>query len=341
MKKEGIGGAKGAAVSRRSFLAGCFSVGGAAFAGCATGGGAAAAKSGAAASARGAALDPNAIGVISDVHTGMPWSKQKYRTGREYPWQPAASKALVDEILALPNPPANVICLGDLSIAFGEEGDYEIAAEVLKPLSDAGIKVTCAMGNHDIRAEFLKSFPGYDKTTKVPGRFTSVVETPNADFILLDSLKEPTKRGSYPAVTGRELGKEQTEWLKETLTAATRPTFVCAHHIAYELGIEKLCAKTEAVVGYLHGHHHHWMTNYCSEGYADNARTVRMMGFPSFGLDRDVGYGVIRTTPRLATLHCRQRDYYFPTPRPAEERGADWDLHVADWDGRTIGFALS
>lgn len=40
---------------------------------------------------------------------------------------------------------------------------------------------TLAMGNHDIRAEFSKFFPGYDKTTKVPGRFVSVVETPHID----------------------------------------------------------------------------------------------------------------------------------------------------------------
>ena len=199
------------------------------------------------------ALDPFAVGVISDIHTGLPWAQQKYRTGREYPWQPEASKRLVAEILALPNPPANVIGLGDISLAFGETGDYEIAAEVLKPLSDAGIKVTLAMGNHDIRAEFLKSFPGYDRTTKVPGRFVSVVETPHVDFILLDSLKEPTKRGDYAACTGFELGDAQMAWLRETLAALVKPTFVCAHHTAWDLKISGLCAKSPKVVGYLHG----------------------------------------------------------------------------------------
>ena len=119
-------------------------------------------------------LDPEAIGFISDIHVGLPLARQKYKTMRDYPHQPAASQALVREILALPHPPANVLCLGDISLAFGETEDYAIAAETLKPLMDAGIKVTCAMGNHDIRAEFLKYFPGYDKTTQVPGRFVSV-----------------------------------------------------------------------------------------------------------------------------------------------------------------------
>ena len=154
-------------------------------------------------------LDPEAIGFISDIHVGLPLARQKYKTMRDYPHQPAASQALVREILALPRPPANVLCLGDISLAFGETDDYAIAAETLKPLMDAGIKVTCAMGNHDIRAEFLKYFPGYDKTTKVPGRFVSVVNTPHADFILLDSLVEPAKRGSYGACTKKGLGKEQ------------------------------------------------------------------------------------------------------------------------------------
>ena len=85
-------------LSRRAFLAGCMAAG---VVGCTT-----------AQTARKGALDPNAIGVISDVHTGLPWGKQEYRTGMEYPWMPAAAKRLVAEILALPNPPANIIGLG-------------------------------------------------------------------------------------------------------------------------------------------------------------------------------------------------------------------------------------
>ena len=162
-------------------------------------------------------LDPYAIGVISDIHTGSPWAKQKYRTGREYPWLPEMPRRMVREMLSLPNPPANVIGLGDVSLAFGEPHDYEIAAEVLKPLYDAGIKVTLAMGNHDIRAEFIKAFPGYDKTTKVPGRFVSVVETPHVDFILLDSLTEPKEedRGKYKALEGCGLGGDGADPRRE------------------------------------------------------------------------------------------------------------------------------
>ena len=286
-------------------------------------------------------LDPYAVGIISDIHTGMPWVRQKYRTGREYPWQPDASKALVREILSLPNPPANVIGLGDMSLAFGEAGDYEIAAEVLKPLSDAGIKVTLAMGNHDIRAEFLKFFPGYDRTTKVPGRFVSVVETPHVDFILLDSLKEPDKRGDYKACTGFNLGEEQRKWLVEELAARTKPTFVCAHHTAWDLKLGNICAKSKCVHGYLHGHHHRWMTNFLHDGYSDSARVIRMMGFPTLGLDFDVGWGLFRTLPDRAVLECKARDFYFPMKVPVAERPVSWDGFVRDWDGRKISFEFA
>ena len=317
-----------AGLSRRTFLAGCMAAG---LTGCMS-----------ATSMRKGALDPTAIGVISDVHTGLPWGKQQYRTGMEYPWMPEAAKRLVADILSLPNPPANIIDLGDISLAFGEPGDYEVAAEVLKPLTDAGIKVTHAMGNHDIRAEFLKYFPGYDKTTKVKGRFVSIVNTPHADFILLDSLVEPTKRGSYPACTGLGLGDAQTEWLKATLAATTKPTFVCAHHKADDLKIGPLCAKSSAVVGYLHGHHHHWMTNFLFNGYsATKTRVVRMVGFPTLGLNMDVGWGLIRTMPTGAMLHCYNRDFYFPVKKEGKDRPASWDGHVRDWADREIEFSFS
>jgi hypothetical protein len=317
-------------VTRRGFLGGT-----AAFA--AIGAGCATAKG---ESSAAHALDPEAIGLISDIHVGLPLARQKYKTMRDYPHQPAASQALVREILALPRPPANVLCLGDISLAFGEADDYAIAAETLKPLMDAGIKVTCALGNHDIRAEFLKHFPGYDKTTKVPGRFVSVVNTQHADFILLDSLVEPTTRGSYGACTKKGLGKEQLEWLKETVAAATRPVFLCAHHPAHGLGIPMSVFKNRIVPGYLHGHTHQWTTGYLRGDLDDNARMLREVGIPTLGFEWDVGWGLMRTTAQGASLHCNARDFYYPLPKPKAERPPEWDMHIRDWADREIGFSF-
>ena len=285
-------------------------------------------------------LDPEAIGLISDIHVGQPLARQKYKTMRDYPHQPEASKALVREILALPRPPAHVIALGDMSLAFGESEDYEVAAEVLRPLSDAGITVTHAMGNHDIRAEFLKFFPGYDRTSKVPGRFVSVVNTPHADFIVLDSLVEPAVRGSYGACTKKGLGKAQLDWLCETVAAATRPLFICAHHPANGLGIPMSIYKNRIVAGYLHGHVHHWATEYLRGDLDENARMLRSVGIPTLGFEWDVGWGLLRTTREGAVLECNARDFYYPLPKPKAERPPEWDMHVRDWSGRKLEFSF-
>ena len=108
--------------------------------------------------------------------------------------------------------------------------------------------------------------------------------------------------------------------------------------MANALKIDRLCAKAPMVVGYLHGHHHHWMTNYLFSGYSDTAREVRMMGFPSFGLDHDVGWGLLHTSMERAVLDCFARDHFFPMKRPASERPPSWDAFVRDWENRRITF---
>ena len=65
------------------------------------------------------------------------------------------------------------------------------------------------------------------------------------------------------------------------------------------------------------------------------------MGFPSLGLDRDIGWGLIRTTPTKAVLECNARDFYFPMKRPQQERPAAWDGFVSDWAGRRITFEFA
>ena len=286
-------------------------------------------------------LDSRFVAIISDIHIPLPWSEQKYRTGREYPWIIDTVKRHIAEILACNPRPARVISLGDMSIAFGETREYVLLRELLKPLYDAGIEVTLAMGNHDIRAEFLQSFPEYAAKSLVPGRFVYKVETPDLDFLVLDSLKEPTKRGSYAAVTGSELGKAQMDWLQETLKTQAKPTIVCAHHSAQELKLVKLLTLSPHVFGYLHGHHHHWMTNLLFPDYRDNAPSIRSVGVGSFGIDRDVGYALLRTAPTFAQLKVVAKDYYFPGPLPREKRPPLWDDSIRDAAPRKFRFPFA
>lgn len=334
-----------AKVTRRRFMAAGAAVFAAAGVRSALGAGTASGK--ASATGRGAAagagrkrLDPELVAFISDLHVGLPLAKQKYKTMRDYPHQPAATAVTVREILSLPVLPANVINLGDISLAFAESEDYDIAAEMLRPLTEAGITVTHAMGNHDLRAEFLRCFPGQDKTTAVPGRLVSVVATPHVDFLVLDSLKEPKKRGDYGASSGRGLGDEQIAWLRETVAAAKRPLFICAHHPPQGLGVPVAVPHNPLVAGWIHGHTHAWSTHYLRGGLDDNARMLRTFGLPTAGFEMDVGWALMRTGPGGATAECRARDHYYPLPRPAASRPAEWDAHVNDWTRRTVSFAF-
>ena len=294
-------------------------------------------------------LDPNLVVLISDIHVALPRSEQKYRTGREYPHVNGKIREFVAEILAMRPLPANVIDLGDISIAFSEEKEYALARRLLKPLDDAGIKVTHTLGNHDRVAEFLTGYPEYADRVVFGNKVVSEVSTPHADFILLDSHVEcaENQRGRYETCTGHGCGKEQLDWLKKRVASATKPTFVCSHHNAGESGAYGISVRAPSVFGYLHGHHHHWMTDYMADGYGSNAKTMIDFGLPSFGLDRDVGYGVMRIGERQAEVTCVARDYYFPLPAECLKlegglgrRPASWDAFRRNWEGRRIAFAF-
>jgi hypothetical protein len=98
--------------------------------------------------------------------------------------------------------------------------------------------------------------------------------------------------------------------------------------------------KNRIVPGYLHGHTHQWTTGYLRGDFDENARMLREVGIPTLGFEWDVGWGLLRTTAKGATLICNARDFYYPLPKPKAERPAEWDMHVRDWAGRMIGFSF-
>lgn len=286
-----------------------------------------------------AVTDPNLSVLISDVHVPLPWSEQKYRTGREYPWIVGQIQRFTGEILAMRPLPAHVFCFGDMSIAFSEEREYEIAEQLLRPLADVGIKLVMTVGNHDLREPFLKYLGKWAGETPVPGRVASVTHLPHFDLILLDSLKEPKPedRGKYEALTGCDLGKEQRKWFEDTLAATKRPVIVGAHHSARQAGLEKIVVRSPNVFGYIHGHHHKWDQAYLFRNYS-RTTVVRSQGLPSFGIDRDVGYALLRSFPDRAELEYVARDYYFPEKIAQAERPPLWDDIVRDNSGRRVLF---
>ncbi len=281
--------------------------------------------------------DPNLMMFLSDIHQHD--NTLRWKNGPTQ--QNAILPMLVGEILALRPLPANAVVFGDFSASCGWEEDFRIAAAALKPLSDAGIALTLGMGNHDNRAMFLKVFPEYRSRMLLPERIVSKVSTPNADLILLDTLKsrkgedwaEPTK-GSHVEGT---IDAAQREWLRTTLSAATRPTFVGAHHSAREVGIVKEVVNAPTAFGYIFGHDHVVAEGFLHDGYS-NSRTVQTATLPSGGFWGDIGYALFRTFEDRAELMFRQTDFFFNRLWRDRPRPRNWLERVRMHDRRMVTF---
>ena len=276
------------------------------------------------------AVDPNRIVFFADPHISGKWAvhHQKKFLAR-----------FVDEVLALDPRPANLVVLGDLANGMGFVEDYRDFAKIIAPVEKAGVKLTLGMGNHDKRRNFLKIYPRYAETTKVPGRIVSEVNTPNADFILLDTLWEAETLEAGNHVDG-QLDAAQRAWLEKRLAAATKPTFVGAHHYLYEpgVGLRKLLVQSPKVHGYIYGHEHAWCPSVAHDGSYQNRQTIRTACIPSAGHFGDIGYCVFDIGAESATLTLREADYFFNYEPPKDKRQKGWDAIVAENQGRKMTF---
>jgi 3',5'-cyclic-AMP phosphodiesterase len=222
------------------------------------------------------AADPNRWALLADTHI---WEdREKLHNGVK----PADHFVQVTrEILALDPRPAGLLIAGDCVFLDGHAADYAVLADVVKPLRAAGIPLHFLLGNHDNRENFWAAFPEEKKGTVpicrngpegashkwglspfsplVPGRQVEIVETPHANWFLLDSLE---KTHSTPGL----LGKEQLGWLGKTLDArADKPALVVAHHTLDEVGglkdspaLMKVLLPRKHVKAYIFGHSHIW-----------------------------------------------------------------------------------
>ena len=217
----------------------------------------------------------------------------------------------VAAILALDPLPANVVCFGDIAYHWGQPEDYPLAASILQPLENAGIRLTLGMGNHDRRDNFLAQWPGYAKTSPVAGRIVSKVELPHVDLLMLDTLNAlevEKKKKSNPG----ELDKAQREWLRETLKAATKPVLTCAHHKPNEdkVRIGELIMESAACKGHIHGHWHKWARDILHGGW--NPQNLKpYVGLPSTGHWGDIGFATMRTFPDRVEITNHQNDFFF------------------------------
>lgn len=252
--------------------------------------------------------DPNLVVLLADLHTG---GKSTY--------QGPKLMAILDEILAMAPLPGNVLIMGDVAYLNGLDDDYAALKPMLQRLSDAGIAWSAAMGNHDRRETFWTYFPEQQSApSPVPGRHVSIVETPHAQFVLLDTLLAGKVNG--------ELNDEQRAWLGAYLPAQKKPVFVCAHHPLGESKLADLLAASPMVAAYIFGHHHQWQ--------ARKTNGVNTLCLPSTGHWGDIGYVVARIRPEGGEFSLQIRDYFTPKPQP--EPKAEWTqrvekLRAASW----------
>ena len=265
--------------------------------------------------------------LMGDIHISGDFNEQG--KPKHYPYNPICFEQQVREILAMRPLPRNLIILGDVAWDHGLREDYEYAARLFRPLQEAGIRITMAMGNHDRREPFFEVFGEYRTQTKVKGRVVSVVELPDVDFVVLDSLDElpNLKRGQSTTVSGK-MDDEQIKWLESYLATAKRPVILSAHHPLGEMSnLEAVIAKSPAVVAYIYAHVHVWNKGVRIIRPRDPERMVPHISLPStfYG---DIGYAVMRTTKEEAVITYSSNGSWWA--QPVENPPKVWAQRVAD-----------
>ncbi len=217
------------------------------------------------------------------------------------------------QIIAMKNRPAGLIVAGDCACMEGKPGDYGVLAEEVQPLCKAGVPVHFALGNHDHRKNFFAAFPKTVPEGKwpVPDRHISILETPHADIILLDSLEKTN-------YTPGRLGEPQLHWLAKALDARPdKPVLLVAHHHPLSLGkqglldiaaLYKVIVPRKQVKVFFFGHSHRWQRAE-HEG-------VHLVNLPAtawlFDKSQPRGWVEVRLKPRGATLVLHSLDPKHP-----------------------------
>ena len=171
----------------------------------------------------------------------------------------------VRQIVALRPRPAGVMLAGDCVHLVGNAADYTVLAAEVKPLRAAGLSVSLSLGNHDHREHFWDAFPEVKPNGAPPVETThvAVVETPRANFFLLDSLNKTN-------ITPGLLDEKQIAWLAKELDArADKPAIIVAHHdpqrdlpkisgLLDTKAFYDVIVPRKQVKAYVFGHTHRW-----------------------------------------------------------------------------------
>lgn len=157
---------------------------------------------------------------LSDTH--IPGNPNEERHG----YNPVKNFIAVrDAVLKLGHKPKGVIVTGDFAFLQGAAEDYRQIVTQVAPYSQNGIPVHVAFGNHDNIDNFYAAFSDLKKEAlPVVNKHVAVLETPNVNLFLLDSLYNTNFTSGF-------LGLEQLRWLNRELNARKdKPALLFAHH---------------------------------------------------------------------------------------------------------------
>ncbi|MEN6451030.1 MAG: metallophosphoesterase [Thermoguttaceae bacterium] len=206
------------------------------------------------------ASDPERFVLFADIH--VPADRELAHAGV----QPARNlQQAVAAIGRFTRRPSSVLVAGDCAFRRGEPGDYVTIGKLIKPLREAGAPVHLALGNHDDREHLLAAFPdarSQKLAKEVPEKCVSMIETPHADWFLLDSLDRTQ-------VTPGRMGERQLAWLAKALDAKPdKPALVLAHHnpdarknsngLLDTQALFDVLVPRRRVKAYFFGHTHGW-----------------------------------------------------------------------------------
>ena len=170
--------------------------------------------------AAGSKSDPDHWALFSDTHiAGDPSAISRAVNMTEH------LGAAVEELRALPAPPAGVFVNGDCALARGLAEDYATFTDLLTPVREAGLPIHLTLGNHDDREVFWSEIKN-SKPAAPPlaSKHVSVVQSARVNWFLLDSLDVTMQ-------TPGRLGDEQRAWLSKALDAhPEKPALIMLHH---------------------------------------------------------------------------------------------------------------
>ena len=253
---------------------------------------------------------------LSDTH--LPSDSAK----GEHSYNPVKNFSEVREaVLKLAHKPQGIVITGDVAYLQGKPEDYRQVAAQFTPYTQNGIPVHIAFGNHDNIDNFYAVFTDLKKeASPVVNKYVTVLETPNVNLFLLDSL--------YVTGASGFMGWEQLSWLRKELNVRKdKPALLFAHHnldnsagaLMDREEFWSVVKSAPQVKAYIYGHTHVYR-----QAVRDN---VHLINLPALGWEfqsgqQPLGWSDVEISDKgiQLTLHTVSPDH----PNNGDVRTFEW-----------------